>query len=78
MWIRNQWERKIAQIQEVFVRPTSEGTWVVVGNGEYLGEYPNEEKALKVLDMIQGAINLEPQMVFNMPKNEDVNINGED
>lgn len=76
MWIRNQWGKRIAQIQEVFVRPTSEGTWVVEGNGEYLGEYPNEEKALKVLDMIQRAINLEPQMVFNMPKNEDVNING--
>ena len=47
-------------------------------NSVILGKYSNKEKGLKVLDKIQRAINLGLGMVFNMPKDEDVDINGKD
>ena len=80
MWIRS-------QNKEVLIKATKVvyvGEAGILGNDEgnetftILGEYSTKEKALKVLDMIQGLIlytyygGNEPKKLFQMPQDSEV------
>ena len=52
MWIRSQNKRILTEINDVEI----DGGFKVWGSGLLIGEYSTEEKALKVLDEIQNAI----------------------
>lgn len=103
MWIRSQDRREIVNVDCLRISPIDKkfkdidgkiGAYVEDENGRYaiisninLGEYSSKEKALKVLDMIQKAIEhtdmlkidekgkfeqVHISVVFAMPKDEEV------
>ena len=55
MWIRSQDRKTLLNVSALHVVPSSEGFEII--SGLYaLGYYSTEEKAMKVMDMIQNAI----------------------
>lgn len=52
MWIRSQNKRILTEINDVEI----DGGFKLWGSGLLIGEYSTEEKALKVLDEIQNAV----------------------
>ena len=82
MWIRTQNKYILANANSFRIRKDGIDDWVYYAiNGHYdryeqeLGIYSTKEKALKVLDQIQGnmeSFEHEPTMVFQMPQDEDV------
>ena len=72
MLIRSQDKKKITTSLdlEVFNLPHSNEYRINAGEVGYIGTYSTEEKAIKVLDMIQDAY--ERKNVFQMPNDGDV------
>lgn len=84
MWIRTQNKYILANANSFRIRKDCIDDWVYYAiNGHYdryeqeLGIYSTKEKALKVLDQIQDnmeSFEHEPTMVFQMPRDEDVEV----
>lgn len=84
MWIRSQDKKILTEIHDVEIDSANQ----IWGSGMLIGEYSTEKKAMKVMDMIEDRIRLsemfklhiyEPlnrtdQFVFQLPKDEDVEI----
>lgn len=88
MIIRSQDKRKIIPLNQPVYIETVANEWAISTERYFLGTYSTEEKAIKVLDMIQnkyfehmtleqnGTIMgiLEKPKVFQMPSDEDVEV----
>lgn len=72
VWIRSQNKCRLVECTRFGVSNWFDGTCNVLGyncNGDcILGEYESEEKAIKVLDMIQKHIETHSNNVFQMPR----------
>ena len=82
MLIRSQDKKSIVNLDNIMqitvvIPPCSNNEYAVIGNGAVMGTYSTEEKAIKVLDMIQntyvqyGAIKNgfgDVHGAFNLPK----------
>ena len=83
MWIRSQDKKILTEIHDVEI----DSGFKVWGSGSLIGEYSTQEKAIKVLDMIQEKI-IERELMnfglakrfsyehcaFQMPQDEDVDV----
>lgn len=81
MWIRSQDKKILTEIHDVEIDSANQ----IWGSGSLIGEYSTENKAMKVMDMIEDRIRLsemfklhiyEPlnrtdQFVFQLPKDDD-------
>lgn len=73
IWVRSQNRLNLVKVSKVYVVKTH-----VYGDCEFLGKYSSEEKALKVLDMMQDEITRIPlsfsdtACMFEMPLDEEV------
>lgn len=56
IWIRSQDRKTITNANDIYIRSLSKGCALCTGKGMDLGVYSSEEKAVKILDMIQQAI----------------------
>lgn len=87
MWIRHQNKKMIYNIvNEIYVSSYNDTKYAVYSNDYALGVYSTEEKAMKVLDMIEKQIisngtiyahstsgsGVRDYNVFQMPKDEEV------
>ena len=84
MFIRSQDRKILTEIHDVEIDSANQ----IWGSGSLIGEYSTEKKAMKVMDMIEDRIRLsemfklhiyEPlnrtdQFVFQLPKDEDVEV----
>nr|UVY14441.1 MAG: hypothetical protein [Bacteriophage sp.] len=68
MWIRSQDRKKLTEIHDVTIYHDKQ-IWV---GCSFIGEYSTEEKALKVLDMIQENLEYPYYEVFQMPTDTEV------
>lgn len=70
MWIRSQCLAILVKAKQICI---NDGTdmWA---DGYLIGEYSTEEKALKVLDVIQKQIEYPYNEVFQMPADDEVEI----
>ena len=77
MIIRSQDKRKIIPLnQPVFIETVAD-EWKISTERYFLGTYSTEEKAVKVLDMIEDAcrnVAFTDGVVFRMPADEDVEV----
>ena len=64
MWIRSQDKKILTEIHDVEI----DSGFKVWGNGSLIGEYSTQEKAIKVLDMIQEKIIERELMNFGLAK----------
>ena len=83
MWIRSQDKKILTEIHDVEI----DSGFKAWGSGSLIGEYSTQEKAIKVLDMIQEKI-IERELMnfglakrfsyehcaFQMPQDEDVDV----
>ena len=53
MWIRSQDKKQLVNANELYIATRSIGYCISTGKGNDLASYLSEEKAMKVLDMIQ-------------------------
>nr|DAP05171.1 MAG TPA: hypothetical protein [Caudoviricetes sp.] len=53
MWIRSQDKKQLVNANELYIATRSIGYCISTGKGNDLASYLSEEKAIKVLDMIQ-------------------------
>ena len=53
MWIRSQSKKQLINANELYIATRSIGYCISTGKGNDLASYLSEEKAIKVLDMIQ-------------------------
>lgn len=56
IWVRSQDRKNLTQPNDIYIRLLSKNKYQIYTNRNSLGEYSSEEKALKVLDMIQSFI----------------------
>lgn len=56
IWIRSQNRKTITNANDIYIRLSGKGCALCTGKGMNLGVYSSEEKAVKILDMIQQAI----------------------
>lgn len=84
MWARSQDKKILTEIHDVEIDSANQ----IWGSGSLIGEYSTEKKAMKVMDMIESRIRLsemfklhiyEPlnrtdQFVFQLPKDDDVEV----
>ena len=72
IWIRSQDKCKLIKCTRFGINYWSDGIFDVIGadcdDVFELGEYKGEEKAVKVLDMIQEHIETHSNNVFQMPR----------
>ena len=64
MWIRSQERKQLVNADAVFIRWIIEG-YGILANDRLLGIYSTEEKAMKVMDMIDDAIIDYETMIHN-------------
>ena len=64
MWIRSQDKKILTEIHDVEI----DSGFKVWGSGSLIGEYSTQEKAIKVLDMIQEKIIERDLMNFGLAK----------
>ena len=64
MWIRSQDKKILTEIHDVEI----DSGFKVWGSGSLIGEYSTQEKAIKVLDMIQEKIIERELMNFGLAK----------
>lgn len=77
MIIRSQDKRKIIPLNQPVYIETVVDEWKISTEGYFLGTYSTEEKAIKVLDMIEDAcrnMSFTDGVVFRMPADEDVEV----
>ena len=79
MWIRSQDRTILRNVNDLFIDNNKSGYMVCSDlNSIILGEYSTEEKAMKVMDMIENAIieheisNFKIKIIFYMPKDDEV------
>lgn len=53
MWIRSQSKKQLVNANELYIGKREKNYFISTGKGNDLGTYSSEEKAMKVLDMIQ-------------------------
>lgn len=53
MWIRSQSKKQLVNANELYIGKREKKHFISTGKGIDLGTYASEEKAIKVLDMIQ-------------------------
>ena len=53
MWIRSQDKKQLVNANDLYIETRGEGYSISTGKGNDLGLYSGEDKAIKVLDMIQ-------------------------
>lgn len=53
MWIRSQNKKQLVEASDLYISTRGKGYSISTGKGNDLGTYSSEEKALKVLDIIQ-------------------------
>jgi hypothetical protein len=68
MWIRSQDRKKLTEIHDVTIYHDKQ----IWAGCSFIGEYSTEEKALKVLDMIQENLEYPYYEVFQMPTDTEV------
>ena len=69
MWIRSQYLYTLIKCERLSVRKCCDENYCVIGDEHVvLGEYSTEEKAIKVLDMIQEKIIERELMNFGLAK----------
>lgn len=68
MWIRSQDRKKLTEIHDVTIYHDKQ----IWAGCSFIGEYSTEEKALKVLDMIQKNLEYPYYEVFQMPTDTEV------
>lgn len=68
MWIRSQDRKKLTEIHDVTIYHDKQ----IWAGCSFIGEYSTEEKALKVLDMIQENLEYPYYEVFQMPSDTEV------
>ena len=86
MWIRSQDKKQLVNVNDLYIATRSIGYCISTGKGNDLASYLSEEKAIKVLDMIQEKImygnrlikkdkyDLRIDAVFEMPKEDEVEV----
>ena len=75
MWIRSQDKSCLIHADEICIGYYGRTyDYQIRGDGSILGCYETEEKALKVLDMINHYLDNGGNYVFHMPQDEDVEI----
>lgn len=77
MWIRSQDRKALLNVNQVLISPSVDGSIYYINDslGEesnVLGIYTSEEKAFKVLDMIQENLEYPYYNVFQMPTDNEV------
>lgn len=73
IWIRSQDKCKMGKCAEFYINDSYDGDYDIEGYSIddtpiILGTYSTEEKAIKVLDMIQKHIETHSNNVFQMPR----------
>lgn len=53
MWIRSQDKKQLVNANDLYIATRGKGYCISTGKGNDLGMYSSEEKAIKVLDMIE-------------------------
>lgn len=53
MWIRSQDKKQLVKANDLYIATRGKGYCISTGKGNDLGTYSSEEKAIKVLDMIE-------------------------
>lgn len=53
MWIRSQDKKQLVNANDLYIATRAKGYCISTGKGVDLGTYSSEDKAIKVLDMIQ-------------------------
>lgn len=77
MWIRSQDRKALLNVNQVLISSSADGSIYYINDslGEesnVLGIYTSEEKAFKVLDMIQENLEYPYYNVFQMPTDNEV------
>lgn len=70
MWIRSQDKKKLKEINDVSIYHDNQ----IWAGCSFIGEYSTEEKALRVLDMIEKVSMYQGNTLFQMPQDEDVRV----
>lgn len=79
MWIRSQ-NRNVLVNADKFSVSKEHEVFRIYSVNSFLGEYSAEEKAMKVMDMIEDAIieheisNHKCKIIFYMPKDDEVDV----
>ena len=68
MWIRSQDKKIFTEVHDVDIDSVNQ----IWGSGSLIGEYSTEEKALKVLDDIEGCLEYQYKSIFQMPQDDEV------
>lgn len=68
MWIRSQNRKILTEVHDLEV----DSGFKVWGSGMLVGKYSTEEKALKVIDMIEELIENQSGLTFYMPQDDEV------
>lgn len=70
MWIRSQKLTVLVNAKEIYIERKTK----IWAGGYLIGKYSTEEKALKVLDDMESHLKGPYGIVFEMPKDEDVEV----
>ena len=70
MWIRSQDKKKLKEINDVSIYHDNQ----IWAGCSFIGEYSTEEKALRVLDMIEKVSMYQGNTLFQMLQDEDVRV----
>lgn len=79
MWIRSQSKKSLSNVNQLIINNTKDKSkYYIFGYSERgsdtLGVYSTEEKALRVLDMIEKVSMYQGNTLFQMPQDEDVRV----
>lgn len=77
MWIRSQDEKRLIDANKVYIcklRNGKYGLYISDYVTFLIGKYSTEEKALKVLDMIQKYVVFNSYEVFLIPQDDEVEV----
>ena len=82
MWVRSQDKKRLTNVEDVRILEQNNGDYNIWGNNNCnLGKYSTEEKALKVLDMIEQSVSgfIDEEVaefyqygIFQMPQDSEV------
>ena len=58
LWIRSQDRDYLIKVKSLVIEESKFNIYQIFGDGRYLGTYKTKERALEVLDEIQGKLNI--------------------
>lgn len=70
MWIRSQGLTVLVNAKEICIEDKTK----IWADGYLIGKYSTEEKALKVLDDIEGCLEYQYKSIFQMPQDDEVGV----